>query len=103
MKARVILYLLVLASFPILLSNCDKSDCINGEGRDKPDRIDETLNTLIPDNPKKPYDIKEVINRTVDEGYFLEIQKWTEYEMDVFINFTNPLLISRGKLNHVSR
>ena len=32
MKARVFIFLLVLASFPIILSNCDKNNCINGEG-----------------------------------------------------------------------
>ena len=43
--------------------------------KDRPDRIDESLNDLVPDNPKKPYDIKEIITRTVDEGYFLETQQ----------------------------
>lgn len=43
--------------------------------KDTPDRVDEELNTLIPDNPKKPYDIKEIIHKTVDEGYFLEVHK----------------------------
>jgi len=33
-----------------------------------------------------------------DINYFLEVTKWNEYGMDVFVNFTNPLLISRGKL-----
>ena len=35
---------------------------------------DESLDTLIPDNPNKPYDIKELIYKTVDEGDFFEIQ-----------------------------
>ncbi|GGF72420.1 propionyl-CoA carboxylase [Azorhizobium oxalatiphilum] len=41
---------------------------------DDPLRIDESLDTLIPDNPNKPYDIKELILKTVDEGDFFEIQ-----------------------------
>lgn len=42
---------------------------------DRPDRIVESLNTLIPDNPKKPYDMVQVITECVDEGYFLEVHK----------------------------
>ena len=36
--------------------------------------IDESLDTLIPDNPNKPYDMKELVLKTVDEGDFFEIQ-----------------------------
>ena len=42
---------------------------------DTPDRVDYSLDTLIPDNPNKPYDIKELILKTVDEGDFFEIQE----------------------------
>jgi propionyl-CoA carboxylase beta chain len=41
---------------------------------DVPDRVDMSLDTLVPDNPNKPYDIKELIVKTVDEGDFFEIQ-----------------------------
>ncbi|MGU3493225.1 acyl-CoA carboxylase subunit beta [Xanthobacteraceae bacterium A53D] len=41
---------------------------------DDPLRLDDSLDTLIPDNPNKPYDIKELILKTVDEGDFFEIQ-----------------------------
>jgi propionyl-CoA carboxylase beta chain len=41
---------------------------------DRPDRIDMSLDTLVPDNPNKPYDMKELILKTVDEGDFFEIQ-----------------------------
>src|SRR3974390_3601961 len=40
---------------------------------DASDRIDESLDTLVPDNPTKPYDIKELILKVVDEGDFFEI------------------------------
>src|ERR1700754_5119793 len=40
---------------------------------DETDRIDESLDTLIPENPNKPYDIKELILKVVDEGDFFEI------------------------------
>lgn len=42
---------------------------------DVPDRVDTSLDTLVPDNPNKPYDIKELILKTVDEGDFFEIQE----------------------------
>ncbi|MGU9981587.1 acyl-CoA carboxylase subunit beta [Phreatobacter sp. HK31-P] len=41
---------------------------------DRPDRIDMSLDTLVPDNPNKPYDMKELILKAVDEGDFFEIQ-----------------------------
>jgi propionyl-CoA carboxylase beta chain len=40
---------------------------------DKPDRIDPSLDTLVPENPNKPYDIKELITKVVDEADFFEI------------------------------
>ena len=46
---------------------------------DPPDRMDETLNTIVPDNPNKPYDMKEVIRRVVDDGVFLEVHRhWAQ-------------------------
>jgi len=39
------------------------------------DREDVSLDTLIPDNPNQPYDMKEVITKLADEGEFFEIQK----------------------------
>ena len=41
---------------------------------DSPDRLDPSLDTLIPDNPNKPYDMKELILKIVDEGDFFELQ-----------------------------
>src|SRR6476646_8449378 len=41
---------------------------------DSPDRAEPSLDTLIPDNPNKPYDIKELILKVADEGDFFEIQ-----------------------------
>jgi propionyl-CoA carboxylase beta chain len=42
---------------------------------DDPDRTDSSLDTLIPDSPNKPYDIKELILKVADEGDFFEIQE----------------------------
>ena len=42
--------------------------------QDDPGRIEPPLNELVPDNPREPYDIKEVIHLIVDNGEFLEVQ-----------------------------
>jgi acetyl-CoA carboxylase carboxyltransferase component len=42
---------------------------------DPPDREDETLDTIVPDNPNKPYNMKDVIQRVVDDGDFYEVQE----------------------------
>ncbi|MGC1709978.1 MAG: acyl-CoA carboxylase subunit beta [Methyloceanibacter sp.] len=43
--------------------------------RDPWDRDEISLDTLIPNNPNKPYDMKELIHKIVDEGDFFEIQE----------------------------
>jgi propionyl-CoA carboxylase beta chain len=45
------------------------------EPSDPIDREDAELDTLIPDNPNKPYDMKDVVRRVVDEGDFLEVHE----------------------------
>ena len=40
---------------------------------DPADRLDLSLDTLVPDSPNKPYDIKELIYKVVDEGAFFEL------------------------------
>jgi propionyl-CoA carboxylase beta chain len=41
---------------------------------DPPDRAEPSLGRLVPDNPNKPYDMKELIHKVADEGRFLELQ-----------------------------
>jgi propionyl-CoA carboxylase beta chain len=46
---------------------------------DPVDREDPSLDTIVPDSPNKPYDIKHVIERVVDDGDFLEVHAhWAE-------------------------
>jgi propionyl-CoA carboxylase beta chain len=52
---------------------------------DDPNRRDEQLNRLIPDNPNKPYDIKELIKAIVDENYFLEVQQ--DFARNIVVGF----------------
>ena len=46
---------------------------------DPPDRMDEALDTIVPDSPTKPYDMKEIIRRVADDGAFLEVHRhWAQ-------------------------
>jgi propionyl-CoA carboxylase beta subunit len=45
------------------------------ECHDPADRCDETLDRLVPSEPDKPYDIKEIFTRIVDDGYFVEVHE----------------------------
>ena len=44
------------------------------ESHDNPDRLDISLNTLVPSNPNLAYDMKELILKIVDEGDFFELK-----------------------------
>ncbi|MEZ0370191.1 MAG: acyl-CoA carboxylase subunit beta [Candidatus Sericytochromatia bacterium] len=44
------------------------------EGGDTTDRSCEALNSFIPDNPNKPYDMRQIITEVFDDGEFFEIQ-----------------------------
>ena len=53
--------------------------------KDDPLRADVDLDSIIPDNPNKPYDIKDVIHRVVDDGVFYEMQP--EYAANIVVGF----------------
>ncbi len=46
------------------------------ESADDPNRMDESLNSVVPDNPNMPYDMKEVIRSIVDNGEFYEVHQY---------------------------
>ena len=52
---------------------------------DDVNRIEDSLDTLIPDNPNTPYDMKELINKLGDEGDFFEIQE--DYAKNILTGF----------------
>jgi acetyl-CoA carboxylase carboxyltransferase component len=52
---------------------------------DPPDRADEELQTAVPDQPNKPYDIKRLIGAVLDDRYFFEVQ--AEYAPNLVIGF----------------
>jgi propionyl-CoA carboxylase beta chain len=56
-----------------------------GETSDPPDRGDEELDTLVPLESDRPYDIKDIVHHVVDEGYFLEVQE--HYAKNLVVGF----------------
>jgi propionyl-CoA carboxylase beta chain len=54
---------------------------------DPEDRADPVLDTLIPAESNKPYDIKDVITRVVDNGYFLEVAE--HFARNIVIGFAH--------------
>ena len=52
---------------------------------DTDSRIDERLREIVPDDPNKPYDIKEVINLIIDKNSFFEIAEY--YAQNIVIGF----------------
>jgi propionyl-CoA carboxylase beta chain len=55
------------------------------ETSDPAERLDFSLDTLVPDNANKPYDMKELINKIVDDGDFFELQP--DYAKNIIIGF----------------
>ena len=52
---------------------------------DPADRVDEEMQTAVPDQPNKPYDIKTIIGTVLDDRYFFEVQ--ADYAPNLVIGF----------------
>jgi len=52
---------------------------------DPHDRVDEALQTVVPDQPNKPYDMKEIIRTILDDHHFLEVQ--ADHAPNIVIGF----------------
>src|SRR5205823_10678456 len=53
------------------------------------DRADQRLDTIVPDQSNLPYDMKDVINAVVDDGYFFEVQE----------HFAKNIVVGFARLN----
>jgi acetyl-CoA carboxylase carboxyltransferase component len=49
------------------------------------DRLEDVLNEIVPDNPNKPYDVKDVIHAIVDYSEFLEVHR--NYAQNIVVGF----------------
>ncbi|MBO4340003.1 MAG: acyl-CoA carboxylase subunit beta [Bacteroidales bacterium] len=54
---------------------------------DSPARLEDSLNSIIPDNPNKSYDMYQVIGSIVDDGDFFEIHK--DYAKNIIVGFAH--------------
>jgi propionyl-CoA carboxylase beta chain len=52
---------------------------------DPAERVEPSLDTLVPDNPNKPYEIKELITKVVDDGEFFELK--ADYAKNIVTGF----------------
>jgi propionyl-CoA carboxylase beta chain len=59
------------------------------EPADDPDRMDIELDSIVPDNPNKPYDMRDVVARIVDDGDFFEVHE----------HFAKNLIVGFSRLN----
>ncbi|MBW1682295.1 MAG: methylmalonyl-CoA carboxyltransferase [Deltaproteobacteria bacterium] len=62
------------------------------EPTDDPERTDSNLNTVVPTNPRLPYDIKEIIRSVLDHNRFLEVHK----------HYAKNMVVGFGRLNGLS-
>lgn len=81
--------LLLIRELMSFLPSNNLDDSVALATKDRPDRIVDSLNTLIPDSPKKPYDMLQLISEVVDEGYFLEVHK----------NFAQNIIVGFARFN----
>jgi len=56
---------------------------------DSVDRIEEDLNYVVPDNPNKPYNMRDILIKVLDKGEFMEVQEL----------YATNILIGFGRLN----
>jgi propionyl-CoA carboxylase beta chain len=77
--------LLELRRFVDFLPGSNKSGSPVRLTNDAGDRAEPSLDTLVPANPNRPYDMKELIEKVVDEGDFFELQP--NYARNILIGF----------------
>ncbi len=56
------------------------------EPYDDPEREDAALDTIVPDDPSKPYDMRDVISLIVDDGEFFEVHE--HYAQNIVVGFS---------------
>ena len=65
-----------------------------GDLGDDPDRADEDLRTIVPDDSAKAYDMKQVIERVIDDAEFLEVHR--EFAPNIIVGFARLMGQSVG-------
>jgi len=65
----------------------NREDPPRRESADPPDRADEELLTVIPDEPTRPYDMHDVIRRVVDDGEFHDVHR--DFAGNILVGFAH--------------
>ena len=73
-------------------NNLEEPPLVNND--DPIDRLEDSLNEIIPENPNKPYDVKDVIHSVADYGEFLEVQR--QYAPNIVVGFAKFNGMSTG-------
>ena len=71
--------------FVDFLPSSNRAPAAARKASDPRDRVEPSLDTLVPANPNKPYDMKELIGKVVDDGDFFELQP--NYAGNILIGF----------------
>jgi len=77
--------LLMIRELMSFLPSNNLEDPPHKETNDDPYREDEDLNYLVPDDPNKPYDMKELIRAVVDDHYFFEVHP--HFAQNIIVGF----------------
>jgi propionyl-CoA carboxylase beta chain len=77
--------LIELRRFIDFLPGSNRAGAPSRPAGDPRDRLEPSLDTLVPANPNKPYDIKELIQKVVDDGDFFELQP--NYAANIVVGF----------------
>ena len=71
---------------------------------DPEERVDVSLNQIVPVDPNKPYDIKDIIHKIIDDEHFLEVQP--HYAANIVIGFARmggkPIGIVANQPSHLA-
>jgi len=81
--------LVQLRSFIDFLPSSNREAAPEWESSDSPNRIIESLDTIIPDEEMKAYNMKEVIHKVIDEEHFFEIMP----------DFAKNIIVGYGRMN----
>ncbi len=73
-------------------NNLEEAPLFNSN--DPIDRLEDSLNEIIPDNPNQPYDVKDVIHAIVDNEEFLEVHRF--YAKNIVVGFARFNGVSTG-------
>ncbi len=63
----------------------NREDAPEIQSTDRADREEKNLDTVVPDNPNKPYDMKDVIHQVVDNGEFFEVHE--HFAQNILVGF----------------